>query len=88
MLAYQNAPGDGHDKAFTAAITFGILGFLIIVLVRMIQFLVPIAGLVLVLGVADHLVNDGSLRATILASAAPAAGQVTSWLDFLIFGPR
>ena len=58
-MAYQNAPGSGQDKAFTAAIVFGVLGLGVIVLVRVLQFLPRVAALVLALGIIDHLANDG-----------------------------
>lgn len=87
ILAYQNAPGSGGDKAFTASITFGLLALGIIIVVRVLQHALAVGIVLAVLAGIDYAMNDGSFTTSALNLAGPAAEEVMGWLRYLVLGP-
>jgi len=86
-LAYQNAPGSGGDKAFTASITFGLLALGIIIVVRVLQHALVVGIVLAVLVGIDFAMNDGGFTNGVVSLAGPAAEEVMGWLRYLVLGP-
>ncbi|MSU90826.1 hypothetical protein GE300_14575 [Rhodobacteraceae bacterium 2CG4] len=87
FLAYQNAPGSGSDKVFTASITFGLLGLGIIIVVRVLQHALVVGIVLAVLVGIDFAMNDGGFTNGAVSLAGPAAEEVMGWLRYLVLGP-
>lgn len=87
FLSFQNAPGDGQDKMFAAAITFGLLGLVTIVILRLLAAAWTAIFAAIILGGVDVFANKGKIIAGIQENAGPAFIYVLNLLRYLVFDP-